>query len=98
MNIPIKTNQLHITLDTNTFDDMFAVFKIETSEKYFNRGASILDVPLLCNNVRAVYFNSGKCFYVLMSQSESNKATLKKCCLKLRMAIKSPLLQHQQKN
>lgn len=77
MNIPIKTNQLKIDLNVSKLAEKYNVFKIETTEKYFSRGAYILDMPLLCNNVCSVYFDSGKSFYVLMLKSKENKSRLK---------------------
>jgi len=77
VNIPIKTNQLKIDLNVSRLAEKYCVFKIETSEKYFSRGAYILDMPLLCNNVCSVYFDSGKRFFVLMLKSKGNKSHLK---------------------
>ena len=81
MSIPIKTNQLQVDIDFAALDQKYDVFRVETTECYFNRGAYILDAPLLCNNVRSVYFDSGKCFYVLMLKNPSNKTHLKEVLL-----------------
>lgn len=81
MSIPIKTNQLQVDIDFAALDQKYDVFRVETTECYFNRGAYILDAPLLCNNVRSVYFDSGKCFYVLMLKNPSNKSHLKEVLL-----------------
>lgn len=81
MNIPFKTNQLKIDMNTAMVDQRYDIFRIETTDKYFNRGAYILDVPLLCNNVCSVYFDSGKCFYVLMRKDTANKTRLKNILL-----------------
>ena len=81
MNIPIKTNQIEVDLDTSAYNEKFDIFKIETSDKYFSRGAEILDTPLLCNGVKSLYFVSGKCFYVLMTKNSSNKLRLKESLL-----------------
>ena len=75
--MPIKTNQLIIDMNASALDEKYDIFRIETTEKYFNRGAYILDAPLLCNHVSSVYFDSGKCFYVLMLKSMSNKTHLR---------------------
>ena len=77
MSIPIKTNQLKIDVNAVALSEKYDVFKIETSDKFFSRGAYILDVPLLCNNVCSVFFDSGMRFYVLMLKSVSNKSLLK---------------------
>ncbi len=77
MIMPIKTNQLKIDINSSALYGQYDVFRVETSDKYFKRGAYILDAPLLCNNVCSVYFDSGKCFYVLMKKSLSNKTNLK---------------------
>lgn len=77
MNIPIKTNQLKVDIDFAALDQKYDIFMVETTDRYFNRGAYILDTPLLSNNVRSVYFDSGKCFYVLMLKNLANKIHLK---------------------
>ncbi len=82
MNIPIKTNQLEIDMDQNALDKKFDVFKVETTQEYFKYGALILDTPLLCNQVRSVYFDSGRCFYVLMEKNTANIFLLKDILLK----------------
>lgn len=81
MSIPIKTNQLKVNIDFVALDQKYDIFRVETTDRYFNRGAYILDAPLLCNNVRSVYFDSGKCFYVLMLKNLSNKTHLKEVLL-----------------
>ena len=78
MSMPIKTNQLQVDIDFAALDHKYDVFGVETTDRYFDRGAYILDAPLLCNNVQSVYFDSGKRFYVLMQKDPSNKAHLKK--------------------
>lgn len=77
MNIPIKTNQLTIELNSCLIDEKYDFFIIETSEKHFSRGAYILDAPLMCNNVQSVFFDSGKKFYVMMLKNTHNKLRLK---------------------
>lgn len=82
MSIPIKTNQLVFELNDLMLDQRYDIFRIETSDKYFNRGSYMLDAPLLCNHVSSVYFDSGKCFYVLMQKDRANKTRLKELLLK----------------
>ena len=77
MNIPIKTNQLKMDVNYTLLDQKYDIFKVETIDKYFSRGAYILDAPLLCSNVCSVFFDSGKCFYILMRKHRENKARLK---------------------
>ena len=81
MSTPIRTNQLKIDLNADLMAKKYEVFKIETSERYFERGADILDKPSLCNNVCSVYFDSGKCFYVLMLKDISNRCRLRDALL-----------------
>lgn len=76
MNIPIKTNQLTIELNSCLINQKYDFFIIETSEKHFIRGADILDAPLMCNNVQSVFFDSGKKFYVMMLKNADNKLRL----------------------
>lgn len=78
MNTPIKTNKLNVRINREEFEKRYDIFLIATSEKYIRRGSYIIDAPLLCNNVLAIYFESGKEFYVLMRKNDANKALLKK--------------------
>ncbi len=78
MNTPIKTNRLTAQINLGEYEKHYEIYLIATSEKYFNRGAYILDVPLLCNNVLSIYFESGKEFYTLMRKNDNNKVLLKK--------------------
>lgn len=82
MNIPIKTNQLIVDLNTCSIDEKYDFFIIETSEKHFSRGAYILDAPLMCNNVQSVFFDSGRKFYIMMLKKAYNKSCLKDVLLK----------------
>lgn len=75
---PIKTNKLHVELNCEEIENRYDIFLISTSEKYFAHGAYIIDAPLLCNNVCAVSFESGRAFYVLMNKYPDNKSNLKK--------------------
>lgn len=77
MNIPIKTNQLQIDMDAAMVNQRYDIFRIDTTDKYFKRGAYVLDASLLCDNVCSVFFDSGKSFYVLMNKDRANKARLK---------------------
>lgn len=77
----IKTNQLTINFNFDAIDDKYDVFKIDTTSKYFNRGAYILDAPTLCNNVASIFFDSGRTFYVLMTKFKGNQRNLKQVLL-----------------
>ena len=78
MSMPVKTNQLQADIDFPALNQKYDVFAVETTDRYFERGAYLLDAPLLCNNVQSVYFDSGKRFYVLMQKDPSNKVHLNK--------------------
>lgn len=78
MSVTIKTNQLNYTLNKEKLSRRYDVFKLCTSEKYFKHGAYIIDAPLLNNNVCSVLFKSGREFFVLMNQCDSNFISLKK--------------------
>lgn len=77
----IKTNQLNININTDAIDEKYDIFKVETTSKYFNRGAYILDAPTLCNNVSSIFFDSGRIFYVMMIKSVGNQRNLKQVLL-----------------
>ena len=77
----IKTNQLNININAGAIDEKYDIFKIETTSKYFNRGAYILDAPAPCNNVSSIFFDSGRIFYVMMIKSNGNQRNLKQVLL-----------------
>lgn len=45
--------------------------------KYINSGAKIIDAPLLDKGVKAVLFEKGRRFYVLLKHSSDNLSRLK---------------------
>ena len=56
----------------------YDIFTVETSKKYFPSGVSIIDRPVLEKNVKAVRFENGKRFHVLMNRATDNKQLLRK--------------------
>lgn len=81
MNTPIKTNQLVADINYEKLDERYDIFRVTTDKNYFPRGAYILDVPQLNDNIRSVYFESGKSFYILMPSSVKNLEILKEVLL-----------------
>lgn len=77
MNVPIKTNQLTYKLDRDLLSREYDIFCIRTFEKYFKKGAYIIDAPLLNNNVCSVLFKTGKEVFILMKRGSGNAALLK---------------------
>lgn len=82
MSVPIKTNQLKYKLNKEEFTKKYDVFCIRTSEKYFKKGAYIIDAPLLNKSVCSVLFKSGKEIFVLMHRSSKNMSLLKEAISK----------------
>lgn len=82
MSVPIKTNQLKYKLNKEEFTKKYDVFCIRTSEKYFKKGAYIIDAPLLNKSVCSVLFKSGKEIFVLMHRSSRNMSLLKEAISK----------------
>ena len=78
MSSPIKTNQLTYELNHNGIDAHYDIFTVETSAQHFQSGASIIDRPVLEKNVKAVRFETGKRFHVLMNRAADNKQLLRK--------------------
>ncbi len=77
MNTVIKTNKLQYELDYQKLQANFDFFIIETSEDYIKSGAYILDTPLLENNVKSIYFLSGKKVIVMLQSSPENFSVMK---------------------
>lgn len=77
MNTRIKTNRIEYSLDRDLISKQYDFFTIETSEKYIKRGAYILDVPTLEDNVKSIRFESGRRAIVMMACNEANRSLLK---------------------
>ena len=73
----VKINKLSLEMDPVALEERFEIFIVETTDCAFERGAGLFDVPLLCNNVRSVYFDKGNRFYVLLERAVDNKSRLK---------------------
>lgn len=78
MSSSIKTNQLVCFTDRKQFADCFDVYYLETIDKYIKRGAYILDVAELDNDIKAIKFESGKRVYLMLQTNPDNKDKLKR--------------------
>lgn len=76
----IQINKLQCSIDRTAFKNKYDVFKIETSEKHFSKGAKIIDSPFMEKDALAVLFDTGKVFRVLMKHNSEleNRSKLKK--------------------
>ena len=77
MSSSIKTNQLVCFTDRKQFADCYDVYYLETIDKYIKRGAYILDVAELDNDIKAIKFESGKRVYLMLQTNPDNKDKLK---------------------
>lgn len=77
MNSPIRTNQVKFKVNISAFNNKYDVFRVKTDDKYFKNGAYIIDAPFLNDAVRAVLFEKGNSFLVLMSHNNDNFMALK---------------------
>ena len=73
----IRTNKAIAHFNFQKLDERYDIFCLETSRKFINSGAKIIDAPLLNKNVRAVLFENGKRFYVLLNHSSDNCSIMK---------------------
>ena len=78
MSSPIRTNQVNFKVNISVFNDKYNVFRVRTDDKYFKDGSYIIDAPFLNNSVRAVLFERGNTFLVLMDRNEENFDALKR--------------------
>ena len=78
MSSSIKTNQLVCFTDRKQFADCYDVYYLETIDKYIKRGAYILDVAELDNDIKAIKFEAGKRVYLMLQTNPDNKDKLKK--------------------
>lgn len=90
----ILTNKLDIFIDRKLLSEKYDLYEIATSDEYIKSGSSILDCPELNNDVKAVFYKSGRNFYVLLNHDDesfyklkniidssdlNNKLTIKQC-------------------
>lgn len=73
----IRTNRLKCSINCDALAEKYDFFYLETSDKYVKRGAYILDAPVLCNDIKALKFESGRKILILMLKSEGNLGKLK---------------------
>ena len=78
MSSSIKTNQLECSIDREQFTACYDVYYLETIDKYIKRGAYILDVAELDNNIKSIKFESGKRVYLMLQINPDNKDKLKR--------------------
>lgn len=77
MSSSIRTNQLECFIDREQFTACYDVYYLETIDKYIKRGAYILDVAELDNDIKSIKFESGKRVYLLLQTNPDNKDKLK---------------------
>lgn len=77
MSSPIRTNKVVFKVDISAFNNAYDVFRVKTDDKYFKKGAYIIDVPFLNDYVRSVLFEKGNTFLILMTHNENNFEVLK---------------------
>ena len=75
--LKIRTNEVIPSFDYDRIDSHYDIFCLETSKKCFDRGAKIIDAPLMNKNVKAVLFEKGRKFYVLLNHNTGNLPILK---------------------
>lgn len=73
----IRTNKVIPSFNYDNIDSHYDIFCLETSKKYFDRGAKIIDAPLMNKDVKAVLFEKGRRFYVLLNHNSGNLSILK---------------------
>lgn len=74
----IRTNKVIPHINHAMIDERYDIFCLETSQKYIKSGARIIDAPLLNKGVKAVLFENGRRFYVLLEHSADNLSVMKK--------------------
>ena len=77
----IRTNKVIPHINHAMIDERYDIFCLETSQKYIKSGARIIDAPLLNKGVKAVLFENGRRFYVLLEHSADNLSVMKKVLL-----------------
>lgn len=77
MSTPIKVNKAEVCFDKVHISERYNVYRVNSSTGKINVGSYLLDVPVMDNTVRSVYFTRGRSFYVLMDSCCDAKQKLK---------------------
>lgn len=78
MSTNIRINKLDYSINKASISEKYDFFSLETSEKYIKHGSYILDAAALCNDIKAVKFESGKKVFIMMNKKgSSNKGKIK---------------------
>ena len=77
MSSPIRTNKVIFKFNVPAFNYKYDVFRVKTDDRYFKKGAYIIDVPFLNDSVNSVLFEKGNTFLILMTHNENNFEALK---------------------
>lgn len=75
MNTPIKINKLICELKYDKINENYDFCKVTTTKNYFKFGASILDLPLMGQDVCSVCFLGGNSFYVMLKHNDFGHST-----------------------
>lgn len=78
MKVPIKTNQLEISINKTKLYQQYNIYKItlegsNNNQSYIPYGAMILDNTKAQDRIISVHFEGGKSFYALMQKQPDNK-------------------------
>lgn len=77
MSTDIKLNRIQAQLNIQLINEKYDFFYLETCDKYIKRGAFILDVVCMNNDIKAVKFESGKRLLVMMDSDDDNLKRIK---------------------
>ena len=77
MSTNIRINKLDYSINKVSISEKYDFFALETCEKYIKHGSYILDASALCNDVKAVKFESGRKVFIMMNKDSSNKGKIK---------------------
>ena len=77
MSTSIRINKLEYNINKASISEKYDFFSLETCEKYIKHGSYILDASALCNDIKAIKFESGKRVFIMMDKNSSNKSKIK---------------------
>lgn len=83
MSTRIRTNQIECDINRESLNQKYDLMYLETSEKYIKGGSYVLDASVMCDDIKAIKFESGRKVLLLMNKDTANKEKLKALFMQL---------------
>ncbi len=83
------TNKLKLRFQHTAIDKYFDIFQLTSSDKFIPKGARLLDLPSLNNDIRSLVFDNGKNAFILVNKGKIDRQSLVKTIDNEQISFKS---------